>query len=150
MYPARRVDAAVHGSDGSVRFGSGVDGGDDLRLPSYVARVAHRSARKGAGYLMTGNRHATEQTITVDVLLKGEHDYRMGLYFLDADRQERRMAVELCDLETRKLIAPVELLDDFTCGKYLVFEYHRFCRIRLNHVTGGDAVIQGIYFDPKQ
>jgi hypothetical protein len=146
-YPARRVDVAVHGSEGSVRFGAGKDGGDDLRLPGYVEKIAHRSARKGVGYLMTGNPEATQQTMTVDVTLKGEHEYRLALYFLDSDRQQRRMAVELFDLDTRKLIAPVELVEDFAGGKYLVYEYDRSCRIRLDHVSGGDAVINGIYFD---
>lgn len=96
---------------------------------------------------MTGNPEATQQTMTVDVTLKGEHGYRMALYFLDSDRQQRRLAVELFDLETRKLIAPVELVEDFGGGKYLAYEYNRSCRIRLDHVSGGDAVINGIYFD---
>jgi hypothetical protein len=147
VYPARRVEAEVRGSEGSVRFGAGEGGADDLRLPAYVEKITHRSPRNGVGYLMTGNPEATKQTMTVDVTLKGEHRYRLGLYFLDSGAQQRRMSVELFDLETRKLIAPVELVEDFTGGKYLVYEYDRSCRIRLDHVSGGDAVINGIYFD---
>jgi hypothetical protein len=147
VYPARRVEAEVRGSEGSVRFGAGEGGADDLRLPAYIEKITHRSPRNGVGYLMTGNPEATKQTMTVDVTLKGEHRYRLGLYFLDSGAQQRRMSVELFDLATRKLIAPVELVEDFTGGKYLVYEYDRSCRIRLDHVSGGDAVINGIYFD---
>jgi len=122
-----------------------------------VAAVTHVNARAGVwpslstatGYLMTGNPSATKQTMTVDVRLKSEHGYRMALHLIDGDRQQRRMAVELFDLDTLKLIAPVALVEDFAGGKYLVYEYNRSCRVRLSHVTGGDAVISGIYFDPR-
>jgi hypothetical protein len=146
-YPARRVQGEARGLDGSVHFGVGPGGADEARLPAYVEKVTHRSARQGAGYLLTGNPRATQQTMTVDVQLKAPHRYRMALYVDDFDRQARRMAVELFDLETRKLIAPVELVEDFAGGKYVIFEYDRSCRIRLNHVTGGDAIVQKIYFD---
>lgn len=119
----------AYGSEGSVRFSIGEGEGDETRLPEYVAELTHQSTRQGewtrlpvrTGYLMTGNPHATRQT----------------------------MAVELFDLEMRKLIAPVALVEGFGGGKYLVYEYNRSCRIRLDHVSGGDAVISGVFFDPR-
>jgi len=161
-YPAQlvKVDAGAngteaYGAEGSVQFAIGKAGHDALHLPAYVASVTHRASRKGewaalparTGYLMTGNPAPTEQTMTVDVRLKAEHAYRMALYLIDRDRQQRREAVDLFDLDTRKMIAPTALVDNFTGGKYLVYEYNRSCRIRLNHVRGGDAVISGIFFD---
>ncbi len=156
-YPAKRVEAEPRGADGWVRFSIGESGSDVSHLPDYVAAVTHVNARAGVwpslstatGYLMTGNPSATKQTMTVDVRLKSEHGYRMALHLIDGDRQQRRMAVELFDLDTLKLIAPVALVEDFAGGKYLVYEYDRSCRVRLSHVTGGDAVISGIYFDPR-
>lgn len=162
-YPAKLIAEAPspevrrdYGLDGSVRFSAGNAGSDERRLPDYVAEVSHQSSRHGqwalggrtTGYLMTGNPRATYQTMTVDVRLKEEHLYRMALYFIDGDRQTRRQVVELFDLESKKILAPVEVVDDFDDGKYLVYEYNRSCRIRIDHVRGGDAVVSGIFFDP--
>jgi len=150
VYPARRVATEVRGADGSVRFGTGANETDEMTLPDYVEKVTYRATRHGRGYIMTGNPRAVLQTMVADVTLKRDHPFRLALYFLDADRQQRRMAVELFDLETRKQIAPTELVEDFTGGRYLVYEYNRSCRVRVNHIRGGDAILNGIYFDPGE
>ena len=59
----------------------------------------------------------------------------------------RRMTVEMFDLKTLKLIAPVRLMSDFGQGKYLVYKYNRSCEFRLVGVRSADMPVSAIFFD---
>lgn len=74
--------------------------------------------------------------------------YRLAMYFVDWDRKGRRVAVEVFDLDTRKLVAPEQLVDDFTGGAYLVFACEGSLRLRIAHIRGDNAVLSGLFFDP--
>jgi hypothetical protein len=83
----------------------------------------------------------------VDIALKQPAAYQLALYFADLDRKGRRQSVELFDLESRKLIAPTRIYSDFTGGMYAVYTCRQSVRVRVNHVRGDNAVLNGVFFD---
>lgn len=87
-------------------------------------------------------------TMVVDIEATPDQAVRIGLYFVDFDSTARRLAVEIFDLETRKLLAPEQLIDDFHDGVYLRFACDRPVRLRVAHVLGANAVLSGVFFDP--
>jgi hypothetical protein len=159
-----------YGRDGSVLFGE-TPGKTLTRLPRYVAGVTPRkgltggwstpvdfralaegpandTARSG-GVLYCANPAVCQQDMVVDVALKQPAEYQLALYFVDLDRKGRRQSVELFDLETRKLIAPTRVYSNFSEGSYAVYDCRQSVRIRVNHIRGDNAVLNGLFFDPQ-
>lgn len=87
-------------------------------------------------------------TFTSTIAIKGTHDYKMSLYFVDWDKKGRKIALELFDAETLKLIAPVKVVENSVGGAYLTYAYNKSVKIRFNMVRGDNAVLSGIFFDP--
>jgi hypothetical protein len=85
--------------------------------------------------------------MTVNIDVNDSQKHQLALYFLDWDNDGRRSAVELFDLKTLKLLAPVQLIRDYQNGKYLFFDYSGSLRIRINHVRGKNAALSAIFFD---
>jgi alpha-L-rhamnosidase len=163
----------VYGGDGYVLFSCQPAHGDttDLQvLPSYVDRVVcrkHMSALlaegvddqrapspgpgntfpRCAGAILTQDPKATLQTMTVDICLNKDMPYRVALYFLDWENSGRRSGIEMFDLESRELIAPVQIVRDYHQGRYMVYRYDRSARFRVNHVRGPNASVSGLFFD---
>jgi len=50
--------------------------------------------------------------MTIDVKLAQQNEYEFSLYFLDWDKQSRRTAIEMIDLDTKNIVAPVRILDN--------------------------------------
>jgi alpha-L-rhamnosidase len=102
-----------------------------------------------AAAVMTQDPLPTYQTMTVDIQTDPASTavFRIGLYFVDWDNAGRTLAVEMFDGESRSLISPLKLVKDFAGGKYLIYRYHKSCRIRINQVRGTNAVLSGIFFD---
>lgn len=99
------------------------------------------------GAIITQDPHPTLQTMTIDLKLNDNQNHQLALYFLDWDNNGRRSAAEIFDLNTLKIIAPVQLIKNYQKGKYLVFNYTGSIRIRINHVRGENAALSGIFFD---
>lgn len=102
---------------------------------------------KTAAAIITKDPDATYQTMTMDIKLKENHPYYLSMYFLDFDKQDRRSAIEIFDLETLNIIAPVEMIRHYEQGKYVSFTFNKSVRIRINHVRGKNAAVSGIFFD---
>lgn len=159
-----------YGADGYVLFGADGEDKDLVQLPDYVESVTRRLGRVGQfsepgdsqalakgpeygserskGVFYSGNPHALEQCVVLDVALKQPTDYEFALYFADIDRKNRRQSLELFDMDTRKLIAPTRIYTDFEGGTYAVYKCDRSVRLRVNHIRGDNAVLNGIFFDP--
>jgi hypothetical protein len=120
-----------------------------LNLPELGDKVLvnNESNDRYLGAIITQDPKPTLQTMTVDLDVKDSQKHRLALYFLDWDNDGRRSAVEIFDLKTLKLVAPVQLIKDYQNGKYLVFDYSGSLRIRVNHVRGKNAALCGIFFD---
>jgi hypothetical protein len=108
------------------------------------------SKTRHLGALVTQDPQPTLQTMTVDLKIEGNEKHQLALYFLDWDSDIRRSTVEIYDLKTLKLLAPVQLLKNYRKGKYLIFDYQGSLRIRINHVRGENAALSGIFFDSSK
>ena len=86
--------------------------------------------------------------MTIDLLSEKDRTYQLALYFVDWDKKERRSAIEVFNLETKKLIMPVYMVRDYQDGKYIVFNVDQPIRIRINQVRGDNAALSALFFDP--
>jgi alpha-L-rhamnosidase len=164
----------VYGKDGYVLCNYNGNGTDIQSLPSYVSSVSYYMSNPGlpnAGVWASGTndmralapnasnqnpRNATAYytsqdvtpTMTFTINCTGTNNYQVALYFVDWDYQGRRLAVEMHDANTLNLIAPVEVITNFSGGEYLVYTYNKSVKFRIDHVRGDNAVLSGIFFDP--
>ncbi len=121
-----------------------VDGVKDKRAPS---REEKNEYPRNAGAIYTQDPLATLQTMTVDIQMDRGKSHQIALYFVDWERARRRVAVEMFDLDSKRLLAPVQVVDDFAGGKYLIYTYDAPVRFRINHVRGPNATLSGVFFD---
>lgn len=164
-----------YGSQGYVLFSYDAPGAHRMKQPDRIrsivyenyGRMAHhrwpdsdtardpralRSDREGdtlrsLGALLTRDPIPCFQTMTVDLEARDTEPYRISLYFADFDRNGRRSAVELFDLRTKELLAPVYMVRDYGEGKYVTFEVQGSVRIRICQVRGVNAALSGLFFD---
>jgi len=163
----------VYGKDGHVLCNYNGEGRDEKVLPPYVKSVEYYrafpksglpdpqmwaaetadkralapdkhngSGRKAAGY------SNSDQTMSVTIAIDGEREYQVALYFVDWDRNGCRQAVEMMDAGTLNQVAPVKIVDDFSGGAYLVYQYNKSAKFRINKVRGSLLTLSGIFFDP--
>ncbi|KAA6342508.1 hypothetical protein EZS27_009751 [termite gut metagenome] len=92
-----------------------------------------------------GNVHCN-LTMGLDIQYKKQQTYKVSLYFADWDKKEYRSAIEIFDLKTLNLLMPVYMVRDYAEGKYIIFEFDRSVRIRINQVRGS-ATLCGMFFD---
>ena len=116
--------------------------GSDAKLLTDTAGVHHNF-----GAVITKDPDPTAQTITLDLVLNDNQPHQIALYFLDWEKHNRRSAVEVFDLKTLKILAPVQLIRNYTMGKYLSFKFTGSIRIRINQVRGKNAALSGLFFD---
>jgi hypothetical protein len=157
-----------YGSDGFILFNYKSKGQHLQQLPSYVTSYKLKNAanehlqptgedskvlvdpetgERHFGAITTQDPEPTLQTMTIDIDVTDSQKHQLALYFLDWDNGGRRSAVELFDLKTLKLLAPIQMIKNYGDGKYMVFEYSGPLRIRINHVRGPNAALSGIFFD---
>jgi alpha-L-rhamnosidase len=117
---------------------------NDPRAP---ASSAKNGFPRNACAIHTRNAIPCLQTMTVDVKVKKEQSYQASLYFLDWDDQNRKVQIEIFDLETLDLLAPVQVVNHFSKGKYLRFNCNKSVRIRINMINEPNASLSGIFFD---
>jgi hypothetical protein len=157
-----------YGSDGFILFNFKSNGQHLQKLPTYVSSIKLKNAanvhlelpEKGAnvsvdnesndrhfGAIITQDPEPTLQTMTIDLEVIDSQKHRLAVYFLDWDNGDRRSAVEIFDLKTLKLLAPVQMIKEYQNGKYMIFDYSGPIRIRVNHVRGTNVALSGIFFD---
>lgn len=113
-----------------------------------LAPDAGNGGPRAATCLYSGTPSPAGMTMVVELRAARDAAYRLAMYFVDWDRKGRRVAVELFDLDSRKLVAPERLVDDFAGGKYLVYAVEGPLRLRIAHIRGDNAVLSGLFFDP--
>ena len=159
----------VYGSEGYVLC-SYNGASNDLRvLPDYVGGIRYSKAMttqwsaatddvrapapnplngddRRVGALYSNDPVACWQTFTVDIELNQERPYTVALYFVDWDNGGRELAVEMFDLDTLDMVAPVQVVDDYAGGKYLVYQFDKSVRFRIDQMRGPNATLSGIFF----
>ncbi len=163
----------TYGQDGFILCGFSLE--DDLALdyrslPDYVTNVTYSKnlinnwkinttdlralspdknnlLSRNIGAISTRDSLWAYQTMTIDIETTPETEYQTALYFVDLEDFGRRAAIEMFDLKTKELVAPVQLVHDFHGGKYLIYRYNNPVRFRVNHVRGPNVTLSGIFFD---
>ncbi len=163
----------AYGKDGYVLCNYNGEGRDEKALPKYVTSVNYYRAFPKSGVpdptvwaaetskkealapdkQNNANRKAAayannDQTMTMTINTDGTHEYQVALYFVDWDNKGRRQAVEMMDAATLNLIAPVNVVKDFSGGAYLVYTYNKSVKFRFNKIRGDVVSLSGIFFDP--
>ena len=69
--------------------------------------------------------------MTVDIDYHTDKPYKISLYFVDMESAGRRSAIELFDLQTKRLLSPVHMVRNYENGRYVTFEADRPVRIRI-------------------
>jgi hypothetical protein len=105
---------------------------------------------KSIGTIFTQHPLATPQTMTVDIKTNPGKKYQVALYFVDWEDAGRRTTVEMFELETKDILAPGQIVRDLTNGEYLIYKYINSVRFRINHVSGQNATLSMIFFDPAK
>lgn len=92
-----------------------------------------------------------DPSFPVDIVLteeaEGQVTYQVAVYCVDFDGRGRRQTVSAMDGATFNTISPVVLLDDFTAGVWLVWQYSRSMRLRFNYIRGDNQVVSAVLFD---
>lgn len=168
----------TYGADGFMLFNYNGDGQHQQSLPEYVESITWKQDGIGMprnvtwtsetddprapatdatndqprkiGALSTQNPAACFQTFVVDVALKQEHPCQVALYLVDWDRADRQAVVNMFDLKTNNLIAPTQMIPDYAGGVYLIYQYNKSARFRMQSFPGPDVLLTGIFFDPAQ
>lgn len=163
----------VYGKDGQVLCNYEGGGRDKAALPSYISKVDYFRAFPENGVPVatlwaaaTTDKRALasdrengperqascylnlENTMSVTLHADGTKEFQVALYFVDWERAGNRIAVEMMDANTLDLIAPVKIVDDFSGGVYLVYQYGKSVKFRINKVRGNGVSLSGIFFDP--
>lgn len=159
-----------YGSKGFALFGYDAPGAHRIRLPEgcsdislgkvrharYASSVSDPRAlvspenekpARNLGALVTGDPDACWQTMTIDVDYRTAKPYKVSLYFVDWDNDSRRSAIEVFDLDSRRLLAPVYMVRDYSGGVYVTFSVDRPIRIRVNQVRGRNASLSALFID---
>lgn len=167
----------VYGKDGYVLCNYNGEGKDKESLPSYVSGVnyykvkgnslplnvvwetntndrralsqdANNSSRRTAACLFAMDGDQIGYTFTSTIDIKDTRDFKVSLYFVDWDNKGRKIAVEMFDAASSKLITPVKIVENCVGGTYLTYSYNKSVKFRINMVRGDNAVLSGIFFDP--
>jgi len=99
------------------------------------------------GAIITRDPNACLQTMTVDISCKKDEAYQVALYMVDWEKEGRRSAIEVFDLNNKALLMPVTMVKEYQNGKYIVFDVDRSVRIRINHVRGSNASLSALFID---
>ena len=113
--------------------------------PGALADPAH-SGEKQMGGSITGDPNVCMQSFTIDVDYRSDKPYKLSLYLVDPTG-DRRSAIELFDLDSKRRLMPVQMVRNYHNGKYLTFTIDRPVRIRICQVRGDNAVCSALFFD---
>lgn len=120
------------------------DAGTDPRaLVSNVAGSTDRSL----GAISTRDPQVCQQTFTVDVDYRSDKPYKISLYFVDWENNGRRSAIELFDLQNKRILAPVHFVRNYGMGRYVTFEVNQPVRVRICQVRGVNAACSALFLD---
>lgn len=162
----------VYGSEGYVL--SAWNGADYRVLPDYVDSVAitrntqqvwdipaddERALANNpyniGEHKLGANRNTIPVSFAVDINLKENREYTVALYFVDydtpgpgglTDGSPREVAVEMFDGETFNDVAPIQVLNNYQGGAYLIYKYDKSARFRVKVLRGANATLSGVFF----
>lgn len=88
------------------------------------------------------------ETMTLDLDYQPEAPYDLTFYFIDWEKRTgRRSAIEIFDLSTLQMIAPVQIVREYGSSRYITLRIDRPVRFRVNNIRGDNASVAGMFFD---
>ena len=113
------------------------------------ALISYRESetQRKIGSVFTKDPAPCLQTMTIDIYCKQNQSYKVALYMVDWEKEGRRSAIEVFDLNNKVLLMPVKVVSDYRNGKYIVFNADRSIRIRINQVRGSNASLSALFID---
>lgn len=99
------------------------------------------------GVIHTKDPLACLQTMTIDLDYNTNAPYKLSLYLVDWERGGRRSAIEVFNLNNKKILTPVHMVRSYGMGCYVTFELNEPVRIRINQVRGDNAACAGLFVD---
>ena len=105
-----------------------------------------KEGKRQLGGIITGDPAACWQTFTMDIDYRNNESYKVSLYLVDPNGN-RRTAIELFDLDSKRILMPVHMVRDYRGGKYVTFTVDRPLRIRICQVRGDNAVCAALFLD---
>ena len=160
----------VYGSKGYVLFSYDGEGAHRTKLPKqcqsiicqreensrYMNTASDKRAlvsnlendeSRSLGAITTFDPQVCRQTITIDVDYRHDKPYKISLYFVDWDNNGRRSAIELFDLQNKRILSPVHMVRNYEMGRYVTFEVNQPVRIRICQVRGANAACSALFLD---
>ena len=116
---------------------------DTRALISYKDNETQRKI----GAIVTKDPAPCLQTMTLDIHCKQNEPYQIALYMVDWEKEARRSAIEIFDLDNKALLMPVKQVNNYQDGKYIVIKVDRSIRIRINQVRGSNASLSALFID---
>ncbi len=117
---------------------------DDKRA---LVPVQNSKNKRNFGEIITRDPIPCLQTMTIDIVCRKRQPYQVSLYMVDFEKEGRRSAIEVFDLNNKALLMPVKLIREYQNGKYIVFNADRSIRIRVNQVRGSNASLSALFID---
>lgn len=90
----------------------------------------------------------SNSSFTVDLLFTDGGYHKLSLYFLDWDRSGRSQRVEMIDTATGSVL-DTRVISNFAQGVYLSWNVKGSVRVRCTNLSGNNAVLMGLFFDPS-
>lgn len=115
--------------------------------PRALVSYRDNEVQRKIGAVVTKDPVPCLQTMTVDIQCKQNQPYQVALYMVDWEKEARRSAIEVFDLDNNVLLMPVQQVKDYQNGKYIVMNVDRSIRIRINHVRGSNASLSALFID---
>lgn len=84
---------------------------------------------------------------TADLAFDDSDSHRVSIYCVDFDRAGRTQRVELLDGDSGEVLDSTEL-SDFEAGAWLTYNVSGHVKVRVTPITGPNAVLSGMFFDP--
>ncbi len=89
----------------------------------------------------------SSSSFNVNVNLTDGQTHQLALYLLDWDNIGRSEQVNVLDAQTGTVLAS-QTASAFSGGEYLVFNVSGDVNVQITDVTGANAVLSGLFFDP--
>ena len=87
-------------------------------------------------------------SFSIDVNLTDGAAHRVALYLLDWDNNGRAVRIDVLDAATQQVLS-TQNVQSFSSGVYLLWNLQGHLILRFTSTGGTNAVLSGLFFDPK-
>lgn len=87
------------------------------------------------------------ETCTIDLDYSPGGPYDLTLYFVDWEKGGRRSAIEIFDMNTLEMVAPLVMVREYKEGRYITLRLDRAVRLRIDNIRGDNAALAAMFFD---